>query len=62
MPIAPPGKTQCNVYLPVELVTAAKHAAIDSGESLSTFVEQAIRARLAVLADQQPVTTKEESR
>jgi predicted HicB family RNase H-like nuclease len=53
MPIAPPGKTQCNVYLPIELVTAAKHAAIDTGESLSTFVEQAIRARLGVLADEQ---------
>ena len=46
MPIAPPGKTQCNVYLPVELLTAAKHAAIDEGESLSLFVERAIRDRL----------------
>jgi post-segregation antitoxin (ccd killing protein) len=53
MPIAPPGKTQCNVYLPIELVTAAKHAAIDSGESLSTFVEHAIRARLEALAKEQ---------
>lgn len=54
MPIAPPGKTQCNVYLPIELVTAAKHAAIDAGESLSTFVELAIRARLETDASQEP--------
>jgi hypothetical protein len=53
MPIAPPGKTQCNVYLPIELVTAAKHAAIDSGESLSTFVELAIRARLEAIAEEE---------
>lgn len=46
MPVAPPGKTQCNVYLPVELVVVAKHAAIDSGESLSALVERALRALL----------------
>jgi predicted HicB family RNase H-like nuclease len=49
MPTAPPGKTQFNVYLPVELVTAAKHAAVDAGESMSTFVELAVRARLEAL-------------
>jgi post-segregation antitoxin (ccd killing protein) len=53
MPIAPPGKTQFNVYLPVELVTAAKHAAVDLGESMSAFVEQAIRARLSGLAKEE---------
>jgi post-segregation antitoxin (ccd killing protein) len=62
MPIAPPGKTQCNVYLPIELVTAAKHAAIDTGESLSTFVEHAIRARLATLANEEIRLAKEDSR
>jgi hypothetical protein len=53
MPIAPPGKTQCNVYLPVELVTAAKHAAVDQRESMSTFVELAVRARLEALEQEE---------
>ena len=47
MPVAPPGKTQCNVYLPTQLVAEAKHAAIDAGVSLSALVEQAVRAHLA---------------
>jgi hypothetical protein len=53
MPTAPPGKTQFNVYLPVELVTAAKHAAVDLGESMSTFVEIAVRVRLSALDEQE---------
>lgn len=60
MPIAPPGKTQFNVYLPVELVTAAKHAAVDRHESMSTFVEVAVRARLAAITA--ATSTEEESR
>lgn len=39
-------KTQFNVYLSPELVRTIKHAAIDSDQSLSSFVEVALRAYL----------------
>lgn len=39
-------KTQFNVYLSPELVRNIKHAAIDANQSLSAFVEAALRAHL----------------
>lgn len=35
-------KVQCNVYLPLELVKAGKHRAIEEGRSLSAVVATAL--------------------
>jgi predicted HicB family RNase H-like nuclease len=39
-------KVQFNVYLPPGLVKRIKHKAIDTGESLSAYVERALEQHL----------------
>jgi predicted HicB family RNase H-like nuclease len=41
-------KQQFNVYLPASLVREVKHAAVDANQSLSSFVENALRLQLSV--------------
>jgi predicted HicB family RNase H-like nuclease len=44
-------KQQFNIYLPATLVREVKHAAIDAGLSLSSYVETALRRHLESAAD-----------
>jgi predicted HicB family RNase H-like nuclease len=47
-------KQQFNVYLPPELVREVKHASVDAGQSLSKFVEDALRAHVDKVKQDQP--------
>jgi len=40
-------RTQFNVYLPVELIRAVKHAAVDAGSSLSAYVQAVLEEHLS---------------
>lgn len=42
----PEQKAQFNVYLPKGLIRRAKYASIDTGQSLSRLVEEALTAHL----------------
>ena len=39
-------KKQFNVYLPPDLIRAVKFASINTGQSLSSFVEEALQLQL----------------
>jgi predicted transcriptional regulator len=58
VPESPSGKQQFNVYLPVELIRAVKHHAVDAERSLSAIVEAALSEYL----DRSAKQAKEQSR
>ncbi len=53
-PVPAVDKVQFNVYLPPGLVREVKHACIDSGISLSAFVEQVLQDHLAGRSQTRP--------
>jgi hypothetical protein len=49
---------QFNVYLPVELIRAVKHHAVDTEQSLSAIVEAALTKHLADLGRRRKETRR----